>query len=388
MNESIFKRAQAIQDQVVAFRRDFHQHPELSYHEFRTSKIVKDYLQGLGAEVVSVGETGVVGIIRGDRPGKTIALRADMDALPVAEESGVDYSSLNSGAMHACGHDGHTAMLLGASAILSSMKKELRGTVKLVYQPAEEMGTGAKFMLDSGALDDVDAIVGMHIFPDFPCGKLVIQEGPLLTSGDRFEIEILGKQSHGSAPWQGVDANVCASAIVQGLQTLVSRVNDARSPIVLNVGTISGGDRFNITSGKAVLEGANRTFDRKTRENLPVWMENLVKGYCYAYGCEYKFNYTYVCAVTDNDPGVTKKVKDSIVKVLGGNSVLPAGLLMGSEDFSSYQSKIPGAFILLGGGNEAKGCVYSLHSNRYRLDEDTFPYGVTVYVEAALALGE
>lgn len=386
MSLTTFEKAQAIQDYVVALRRDFHRHPELSYHENRTSRIVREELEKLGIEVQPVGETGLIGYIRGAQPGKTVALRADMDALPVTEQSGVDYTSENSGVMHACGHDSHTSMLLGAAKLLSEMKDTLKGTVKLVFQPAEELGTGSRFMIQGGALEGIDAIVGMHVSADFPRGKVVVKDGALMASGDQFKIEIIGKQSHGSAPWQGVDANVCAAAILQGFQTIVSRTNDARSPIVLNTGTIRAGDRFNITSGKAVLEGCNRTFSQEIREKLPVWMENMVKGYCHAYGCEYTFDYTYVCAVTDNDPAVTEKVRKSVVEALGEDCIQPIGLQMGSEDFSYYQMEAPGTFLFLGVGNPEKGCTYSLHSDRFKLDEDAFPYGVTCYVQSALAV--
>jgi len=387
MEQLTLEKAKNIQEWMVELRRDFHKHPELSYKEYRTSKIVKAELKKLGIEVIPIGETGVVGIINGKEDGPVIGLRADMDALPVTEATGLPYASENKGVMHACGHDAHTSMLLGAAKILSEMKDEFKGTVKLIFQPAEEDGSGAQTMIDRGALNnpDVDVIVGMHVFTDFPHGKVVIQEGPLMASGDQFRIEIIGKQCHGSAPWQGVDANVCAAAIIQGVQTLVSRVNDARSPIVVNMGTVDGGERFNITSGKVVLEGANRTFSQETREKLPKWIENMVKGICYAYGCEYKFEYMYRCAVTNNDVALTRKIKESIEKVIGKENVLATEKIMGSEDFSMYQLKIKGTFMLLGAGSEEKGCIYPLHSEHFNFDEDVLSTGAASYAKAALA---
>ena len=386
MKETTLEKAKSLQDWIVEKRRNFHSHPELSYKEYRTSKIIKEELEKMGIETSSIGETGVVGLIKGKEGGKVIGLRADIDALPVTEQTGLPYASENPGVMHACGDDAHASMLLGAARILSGMKDELKGTVKLIFQPAEEDGTGAQRMIDGGVLKnpDVDFIVGMHVFSDYPAGKIVIQEGPLMASGDQFIAEIYGKQCHGSAPWQGVDANICAMAIVQALQTLVSRVNDARSPIVVNVGVINGGERFNITSGKAILDGANRTFSQETREKLPGWIENIVKGFCYAYGCEYKFEYLYRCAVVVNDVDGTKKIKESMEELIGAENVINTEMIMGSEDFSMYQLKTKGTFMLLGVRNEEKGCTYPIHSEHFTIDEDVLSTGAAGYVEAAL----
>jgi len=387
MNISTLEKAKNMQDWMIKLRRDLHKHPELSYKEYRTSKLIKEELRKMGIEMKSVGETGIIGIINGKEGGSVIALRADIDALPVTEDTGLSYASENEGIMHACGHDAHTTMLLGAAKLLSEMKDEFKGTIKLIFQPAEEAGTGAQTMIDGGALKDpdVDAIVGMHIFTDFPCGKVVIQEGPFMASGDQFRIEIIGKQCHGSAPWQGADANICAAAIIQGVQTIVSRVNDTRSPIVINVGTVYGGERFNITSGKVIMEGANRTFSEEVRGKLPRWIENMVKGICSAYGCEYKFEYMYRCAVVNNNVSLTRKVKESIKMTLGEENILTTQMIMGSEDFSMYQLKIKGTFMLLGAGNKEKGCIYPLHSEHFNFDEDALSTGTASYVEAALA---
>lgn len=387
MTESTLLQAIKIQDWIRDLQMDFHRHPELSYDEYRTSGIVRSELEKLGIKTTALGKTGVSGMIHEKSEGRVVALRADMDALPITEATGLPFSSENAGIMHACGHDTHTAMLLGAARLLTEIKEEFKGTVKLVFQPAEEDGTGAKSMIDNGILANptVDAIVGMHIFTDYPCGKIVVQKGPLMASGDQFRIEIYGKQCHGSAPWQGVDANVCAAAIIQGVQTIVSRKNDARSPIVVNIGKIEGGDRFNVTSGKVVIEGSNRTFNEETRNLLPSWIENMVKGTCIAYGCEYKFEYMPRCAVVINDAETTDKIKNAMVKMLGRENVLPTEMIMGSEDFSIYQHHVKGTFILLGAGNSEKDCVYSLHSDHFRFDENALPIGAAGYAEAALA---
>jgi len=388
MGTMMLDKAKEIQNWVIELRRDFHRHPEESYKEYRTTKVIKEELEKMGIETKAIGETGIIGIIKGVEGGRVIGLRADIDALPVTEDTGLPYSSENEGFMHACGHDAHMAMLLGAANLLSKMKNEFKGTVKLIFQPAEEAGTGAKTIIEAGALKDpnVDVILGMHIFSDFPCGKVVVQEGPFMASADSWKLEIIGIQCHGSAPWQGVDANICAAAIMQALQTIVSRVNDARSPIVINVGTIHGGQRFNITSGKATLEGMNRTFNEETRKLLPVWMEKMIKGICSAYGCEYTFNYNFLCSAVINDSELTRQVRTSIGSVLGKENILQVEKIMGSEDFSEYQLYVQGSYMLLGGGNSEKDCIYAQHSNHFKIDEDALPIGVASYVQAALDL--
>ena len=340
----------------------------------------------MGIETRSIGDTGIVGIIKGKEGGKVLGLRADIDALPVTEDTGLDFTSENEGVMHACGHDTHAAMLLGAAKLLSRMKSEFKGTVKLIFQPAEEAGSGAKTIIEKGALKDpdVDTIIGMHIFSDLPCGKMVIQEGPFMASGDTWQLEIQGTQCHGSAPWQGVDANVCTAAIVQALQTIVSRVNDARSPIVINVGTIHGGERFNITSGKVTLDGMNRTFNEETRKLLPQWMERVIKGICSAYGCEYKFNYDFLVAAVINEPKTTRQLKKSVSSIIGEENIIEVEKVMGSEDFSEYMLCVPGTVMILGGGNPEKDCIYPQHSNHFKIDENALPIGVASYVQAAL----
>lgn len=380
------QKSKEIQDWVVNLRRDFHRHPEPSFKEIRTSQIVVDELIKMGIKVERIGETGVVGILEGKTPGKVIALRADMDALSVTEKTGLPFSSENPGFMHACGHDCHTSMLLGAAKLLSEIKDEFIGTVKFIFQPAEETAFGADKMVEGGVLKnpDVDFIFGMHIWSDTPMNKVIVQEGPLMASGDTWTLDIKGKSSHGSAPWQGVDAIVCAASIIQSVQTIVSRSNDARSPIVINIGTIKGGERFNVTPGSVQMEGMNRAFSSYSRKKIPEWIERIVKNSCEAYGCEYEFKYNFVCGVTTNDEKGTKLVKNSVIKLIGEEGILSAEKIMGSEDFSAYLEHIPGTLMLLGGRNENKKCCYSHHSNFFDVDEDALPIGVAAYVQVAI----
>jgi len=386
MEKTILDKAKEMQDWLVEHRREFHRHPELSFKEFRTSKIIKEELEKMGIETKAIGETGVIGLINGRESGKVIGLRADMDALPVQEDTGLDYTSENEGVMHACGHDAHISMLLGAAKLLSGMKNDFKGTVKIIFQPAEETGRGAKTIIEEGVLENpaVDVIVGMHIFADFPCGKIVLQEGPLMASSDTWKLEVIGKQAHGSAPWQGVDANVCAIAITQAFQTIVSRVNDARSPIVINVGTIKGGERFNITSGKVTMEGMNRSFNDEARKMIPVWMERVIKGICSAYDCEYNFKYDMLVGAVINDADVIKQLKESIGSFLGEENIIQVEKIMAGEDFSEYMINVKGAIMLLGAGNIEEDCIYSLHSDHFKIDENAMPIGVASYVQAAM----
>lgn len=386
MKNVVLTKAKEIQDWVLKFRRDFHKHPEASFKEFRTSKIISEELNKIGIKVEHIGESGVVGILKGASEGKVIALRADMDALSVTEDTDLPFSSENPGFMHACGHDAHVSMLLGAAKLLSEMKDELKGTVKFIFQPAEEVASGANAMIEGGVLKnpDVDFIFGMHIWSDIAVGTVCVQEGPLMASGDIWNLTIKGKSCHGSSPWQGVDAITCAAAVIQGVQTLVSRVNDARSPIVINIGTIKGGERFNVTPGSVDMSGMNRAFNPDCRKKMPEWLKNMIENICKGYNCDFDFNYQFICAPTINDEKSTKLVKKSLIKLIGEENIPQFDKVMGSEDFSAYIEQVPGTLMLLGCRNEEKGCCYSHHSNHFKIDEDALPIGVASYVQVAL----
>ncbi|AKN34153.1 amidohydrolase [Clostridium carboxidivorans P7] len=309
-----------------------------------------------------------------------------MDGLSVTEDTGLPFTSENPGFMHGCGHDCHVSMLLGAAKLLSEMRAELKGTVKFIFQPAEEVADGANQMIKGGVLKnpDVDFIFGMHIWSDVPVGKVSIKEGPMMASGDIWNLTIKGKSCHGSSPWQGVDAVTCAAAVIQGVQTLVSRVNDVRSPIVINIGTIKGGERFNVTPGTVEMTGMNRAFSADNRKKMPEWIEDMVKNICKGYNCDYEFSYDFICAPTINDVKSARLVKNSVTKLIGEENIPEFEKVMGSEDFSAYLEQIPGALLLLGCRNEAKDCCYSHHSNHFKIDEDALPIGVAAYVQVAL----
>ena len=380
------EKAESVKDWVIGLRRDFHENPELPFEEVRTSGIVAENLEKLGIAVKRVGKTGVLGTLVGKKPGKAIALRADMDALPVTEKTGLPFASKNAGVMHACGHDFHTSMLLGAAKLLSGMRDEIAGTVRFIFQPAEELAQGAKSMVEGGALENPTPgmVFGIHVLSDIPIGMVVVQEGYFMAAADRWNCTIKGVPCHGSTPWQGKDAIVCAAAVIQGLQTIVSRVNDAREPIVINVGTIKGGDRFNITPGKVEIEGMNRSFSENSRNMMPGWIESYIKSTCAAYGCECDFSYDFSCAPLTNEVVSTAVARAALTKLIGEDRIMQVPKIMGSEDFSEYVAKVPGTFMVLGGRNEAKDCKYPQHSDQFKIDEDCVPIGVAAYVQVAL----
>ncbi|KAJ48973.1 amidohydrolase [Clostridium tetanomorphum] len=373
-------------DWMVELRRDFHKHPEESFKEFRTSQKIKEELNNMGIEVMSIGDTGVVGLLRGKEGGKVVALRADIDALSVNEETGLPYSSEEPGMMHACGHDFHASMLLGAAKILSEIKDEIQGSVKFIFQPAEEVAGGAKSMIQGGALENpkVDMIFGMHIWSDIPVGQVSLQSGPIMASADVWSITIKGKSCHGSSPWQGVDAITCATAVLQGLHTIVTRVNDVRNPIVINVGTINAGERFNVVPGRAEITGMNRTFTVDSRNMMPKWMEKMIKSTCEVYCCEYEFKYDFTCSPTVNDGISVNIAAEAVEKIVGKENMINIEKVMGSEDFSEYAYKVPAALMFLGGRNEEKKCCYSHHSNFFNVDEEALPIGAASYAQVAL----
>ncbi|APM39601.1 M20 metallopeptidase family protein [Clostridium kluyveri] len=377
--------ARKLKSWMVKLRRDFHMYPEPSFEEVRTSKVIAEELKNMEIDVAAVGKTGVIGLLKGKNQGKVIALRADIDGLSVIEKTGLSYSSKNPGYMHACGHDTHITKLLGAAKILSHFKNELCGSVKFIFQPAEELGAGAAYMIEHGVLENpkVDMIVGMHTFGLIEIGKVVVQEGFLMASIDTWHLTIEGKSCHGSSPWQGIDAMPCALSVMKGFETIVTRFNDARNPVVINIGTVNAGERFNVVPGKVEITGSNRTFSEYSREMIPKWMKKMIDNVCDTYGCKAQFGYEMGCGPTVNEIVSTEFVKKSVVGVIGEENIIQIPPIMGSEDFASYLKKVPGTFLILGGGNKEKGYMYSQHSNYFTIDEDCLSVGASVYAQIA-----
>ena len=374
----IKKLAHEVYPYVVEMRRDFHRHPEASFEEFRTTKRIAEELDKMGIPYRLFEPTGLVGEIKGGKPGKCIALRADIDALTTTEKTGLPYASENEGYMHACGHDTHTAMLLGAAKILSSVKDELCGTVKLIFQPAEELASGAKCIVEQGVLDGVDAAFGQHIFSRRPTGSLSLSEGTLHPAADYFKLTVTGKASHGALPDEGIDATVAASAIVLALQTISSREFSPLDPIVVTVGTLHSGARFNIISGEAVLEGTVRIFNKDIHPHMPEIMERIAKQTAAAYRCTAELDYQFKTESLVNEPHMTALARAAAEKLVPAEKLLPYKRSMGGEDFAEYTAHIPCAFVSLGGGGDAPQ-----HSEHFCIDESAMETGTALYAQVA-----
>lgn len=369
----------------VEMRRWFHQRPEPSGKEVNTAHRIREELDkaGIPWRVCGMGN-GTLAEIKGKQPGKTIMLRGDIDALSVKEQTGLPFASTNEGFMHACGHDCHISMLLTAAMMLHDIQDQLHGTVRLAFQPAEEIAEGARAMIAEGALDGVDACFGMHVWSDYPAGVVAMRKGPMMASGDMFRIHVKGASSHGAQPHLGADAVVMAASIVQNLQTIVARELNPIDTAVITVGTIAGGSRWNVVSGSATMEGTTRTFNLQVRDMLPKAIERVAKSTAEALRGTATVEYTKLVPVTSNDPHMIDVVSGAAQKIFGEKGVVEASLLMGGEDFSYYQEKIPGAMVLLGVRNEACHSVYPQHHECYTVDESVLIKGAALHVQTAL----
>lgn len=369
---------------VIEMRRHFHAHPEVSGQEVETSKRIKEELDKMGVEWRPCGGNGVLATIRGAKPGKTILLRGDMDALAVQEETGAEYASQNPGVMHACGHDCHTAMMLTAAQILKDVKDELCGTVVLAYQPAEEIAVGAKAMIADGAMEGVDGCFGIHIWADVPAGHVSLEAGPRMASADQFTIKIQGKGSHGAAPHQGIDAAVIASAIVNNLQSIVSREIDPAKPAVVTVGRMDVGSRWNVVAEYGMLDGTFRCFDPETRAYLSEAIERIAKTTGEAFraaSVEYILN--PLVPPTVNDAHMSDLAAGAAKKVMGEDAPILSEKTSGGEDMAYYMELVPGAIALLGGGNPECGAIWPQHSGHFCIDESALIKGAMLYAQMA-----
>ena len=376
---------------VVADRRDFHEHPELAFQEVRTAGIVADRLRALGVEDVRTGiaQTGVTGLVRGQKQGegKTVLLRADMDALPILEENEVEYRSQTPGVMHACGHDAHTAMLLGVTRLLIDRRDQFSGTVKVLFQPAEESPPGgAKPMIEAGVLEDpkVDAAFGLHIDQDNPVGTVELRPGPAMAAADRFRILIKGKGGHGAKPHDTIDPIVIGAQIVTALQTLAARVVDPTEEVVVTVGTFQAGLAFNVIPDTADLGGTVRTFSSKNRDLMEERIGTLARGIAKAMGGDVEYTYTRGYPATVNHPAMAKLVREEAAKIVGEDGVRQAPLMMGAEDFSYFLEEVPGAFWFVGSQNPERGLVWGHHHPRFDLDEAALAIGMESMTNVAL----
>jgi amidohydrolase len=391
--------AQALEQKVVTWRRDFHAHPELSLHEERTAAKVTEHLRALGLKPVALGGHGVVAIVEGGKPGPKIALRADMDALPVTEKTGLPYASKVTatfrgetvGVMHACGHDAHTGILMGVAEALVGMQDDLPGQVMLIFQPAEEGEGGAGSMLADGLFKDFkpEAVFGLHVFATVQAGQIAVRGGPLMAASDRFNIKVTGRQTHGSAPWGGIDPIVATADLIGTAQTIVSRrTNIAKLPAVVTFGSIKGGIRYNIIPDDVEVVGTIRTFDAGMREKIFADLRNVSEHVAAAHGATVEANVpdSEGYPVTINDPALTARMLPSLQAVVGKDNVYEPPLQMGSEDFSLFAQEVPGMFFFV--GSTAKGTdlatVPNNHSPQFLLDEEALDVGFRALMQVSL----
>lgn len=384
--EEILTKAKGLKERITDFRRYFHQHPELGLQEFNTAKKVGEILKGLSIETrMFVKGTGVRGYLKGSRPGRTIALRADMDGIAIQEETDVSYRSQNDGIMHACGHDAHTAMLLGAAMILSEWKKELTGNIVFIFQPAEEIGAGAKAMVEEDVLVGVDGIFGLHVHSSLSFGILGYKAGPFLAAGDFFDVKIIGKGAHGGLPHLAIDPIVIAANAINALQTIVSREVDPLESAVISIGKMEAGKgAYNVIPDSATFGGTIRFHNPELREYLSKRMKEILDGITSAMRGGYEFNVMTKFPATINDEKMTALVAKVARDILGGDKVFQMKSMMASEDFSYYSQKIPGTFIFLGVENKEKGIVYPWHHPRFDIDEDILSIGTAIHVATVL----
>lgn len=375
---------------TVSLRRQIHQNPELGFQEFQTAALVEKTLKQYGWEVRSgVAGTGVVGLLRGSSEGPTVAIRADMDALPIQELNDVPYRSQNEGVMHACGHDVHTASLLGTAMVLSRLQSSLKGNVKLIFQPAEEGPGGALPMINEGVLENpkVDVIFGAHVWHDVPAGKIAAQSGPIMAAPDSFVITITGRGGHGAQPHLCIDAIAIAAQVINGLQHIVSRLSNPLDPVVLTIGKMVGGVRGNVIAEKVVMDGTLRTLNQATRTQCKKWIEEQVASVCEFYGAQHEVRFTDAYDITISDDEVTDFLIQSARKILGQEQVLtklePS---MGAEDFSFFMKDIPGVYFRLGIQDEDK--VHPIHHNRFDVNEEVLRVGMKVFSQAVIDILE
>jgi len=369
-----------IEDKVVSTRRTIHQNPELSFREEKTAKLVSEVLRSLDVKVKTrVGGNGVLGFLEGAKPGRVVALRADMDALPLDEMSDVDFRSKVKGVMHACGHDAHVAMLLGAAMLLAKHRDELHGTVKFLFQPAEEageLGGGAQPMIEDGVMENprVDYVFGLHIFANYPSRTFALREGALMASSDTFRIRIRGPGGHGSAPHETVDPVYVAAQVVTSLQAIPARMIDPVEPLVVSVCTLHSGTKSNIIPAEATLEGTLRTLSVVTNRRAKILISQIAKRVSRAFGAKCEVSIVDSNPVTRNDPSVTRRVS-RILKTIPGTRTVETSPVLAAEDFSRYLQKVPGTYYFLGTHNKSKGSVYPNHSPQFKVDEGVLKYG-------------
>jgi amidohydrolase len=375
----------------VELRHHLHAHPEVSWEEVETSKLIEERLRGLGLSNVKRGfggtGAGVTADLEGDPSGPCVALRADIDALPIDEEGGASYRSTSRGAMHACGHDGHISILLGAAKLLASFKDEIPGRVRFIFQPSEEQGvrSGAKVMIEEGALDGVGVIGGMHLWSFVGTGRVQWKAGPVMASGDRWLVDFTGKGGHGAMPHAAIDPTLAAANFITSIQTIVSRELNPAETAVVSVGQLTSGDAFNIIPNRASIIGNMRSFNPEVRRAMEGRLRRIADGLAAAYRCEALTRVEYMYPSVVNHPAASELLREIACEAAGPENVEDSPLVMASEDFSFYLERVPGTFFFLGAGNAEKGSDFPHHSPKFDIDDDALPIGITLMTAFSLA---
>ncbi len=386
MLNHIQELATKLAPRLIEIRRHLHSHPELSGQEHQTAAFVAGVLSSSGLHVTEgVGKTGVIGMCRGNgKDNRLLAIRTDMDALPINERSGLDFTSRNQGIMHACGHDVHTTVGLGAAMILSQIAEEIPGSLKFLFQPAEEIAQGANWMVQDGVMENVTAILGMHVFPSIPAGSIGVRYGALTAAADDLEISIIGESGHGARPHEAIDAIWIAAQVITTLQQAISRTQNPLRPVVLSIGKISGGRAPNVIADRVQLLGTVRSLHPETRAKLPQWIEKIVKNVCDSYDASYEVNYRQGVPSVQNDYGLTQLLQSAAEEAWGQDKVqvLPEPSL-GAEDFSIFLEKTPGSMFRLGVGFKDRKINHPLHHPQFEVDESAIITGVVTMAYAA-----
>ena len=372
-------------DYIIEKRRYFHMNPEPSFNEYNTSKVIQEELTKIGIPFEIFAKTGIIATIKGQNPGKTVLLRADMDALEVCEKNNVSYRSQKEGLMHACGHDGHIAMLLGAAHVLNEIKNDISGEIKLLFQPAEEIAKGAKAMIEeSKIIDSIDAAFAIHLWQGVPVGKISLESGARMAAADLFSIKVKGKSGHGSMPHETIDAVVVASAIVMNLQHLVSRNTNPLDTLVVTVGKLTAGTRHNIIAGEALLEGTIRSFSDEVWKKVPEQIERVVKNTAATYGAEAEINLVRATPPLVNNQDISNILKISAEKLYGEEVVTKYEKTPGGEDFAYFTQAVPGALAFVGIRNDEKGINSPHHNETFDMDEEALEMGANLYAQFAI----
>ncbi|GIM46253.1 N-acyl-L-amino acid amidohydrolase [Collibacillus ludicampi] len=388
ITETLASVIETVKEEVIRWRRHFHQNPELSFQEEKTAQFVYDTLQSFGNLKVSrPTKTSVMARLIGEQPGKVLAIRADMDALPIQEENDFEFASKNPGVMHACGHDGHTAMLLGTAKVLSKLKDRIKGEVRFLFQHAEELFPGgAEEMVQAGVMEGVDMVIGAHLWTPLESGKIGVVYGPMMAAPDTFWITIKGKGGHAALPQQTIDSIAVGAQVVINLQHIVSRNTDPLDHLVVSITKFVAGTTHNVIPGTVEMCGTVRSLNPELRRSVPELMERIVKGITEAHGADYTFKYEYGYRPVINDREVTRVIEETVREVFGEEALDLMKPNMVGEDFSAFQQKAPGTFFYVGAGNKDKGIMYPHHHPRFTIDEDVLENGVKMFVHATFKL--